>query len=372
MDTQILDTILLTISNACAGNGTIQGYATSLFGILITIDFVISILLNLLSFGGGQNFIGQVITKILSYGFWLWIIQSWGTLCNAVVNSLTEAGTSFGALEADVLKHPSTLIDIGIEKSFPLWDYITKQTTMTGIIGSLGIYLLAFLGAVGIFLGFAMIAFQVFITFIEFYIASALMLLFIPFATNKYTERFAQNCIGGVFSTGVKLMFMGAIISLSGPMMSAIQTNFDTAPTWENIAGVAIVPWAIAFLAWQAPSMAAGFMSGGPALSAATLASNSTMTAASAFSGAKAGASSVGSAASGTAGLAGAAVAGASSVNENTTPSKGALQGMGNFALQKTGLQNIQNRYKAGADAGTTGAFGNFNNTGKNSQGGNQ
>ena len=114
MDTKILDTILLTVSEACTGNGSIQGYATSLFGILIAIDFIVAILLNLLSFGGGQNFIGQVITKILTYGFWLWIIQSWGTLCNVVVNSLSIAGTSFGSLQADVLKHPSELIDLSL------------------------------------------------------------------------------------------------------------------------------------------------------------------------------------------------------------------------------------------------------------------
>lgn len=384
MDTQILDTILLTVSEACAGNGSIQGYATSLFGILIAIDFIVAILLNLLSFGGGQNFIGQVITKVLTYGFWLWIIQSWGSLCNVIIDSLSIAGTSFGSLPADVLKHPSDLIDMGIDKAGPLWDFIIAQTSWTSILGSLGIYLLAFLGVVGIFIGFALIAIQVFVTYVEFYIASALMLLFIPFATNKYTERFAQNCIGGVISSGVKLMFMGAIISLAGPMMESIELTTNAKPTWANVACVSIVPWAIAFLSWQAPSMAAGFMSGGPALSAGTLASNamgaaSVGTSSAGLAGKGVAAAATGGAVAGAAlakggsALAGAAAAGVQGRGENTTPLGGALKGMGNFAVNGAkamanvagaiagqGMSGLASSYNQGKKSGSQGVFGDF------------
>ena len=274
MDTAILDNMLNAVATACAGNGTIYGYAKSLFGLLIAIDFVTVVLMNLLSFGGGQSFISMTISKVMAYGFWLWIIQNWGSLCNAIVNSLTTAATSFGSFPADVLKHPSMLIDLGYDKAVPYFNYLTADTSWTNIVAKLGVYFLTFICACGLWLAFAMIAFQVFITYVEFYICSALMLLFLPFATNKYTERFAQNCIGGVFSHGVKLMFLGAIISLSGPMINALNTNFTGTPTWDHLFSSLLAPWAIAFLCWQAPSMAAGFMSGGPALSAATATSN--------------------------------------------------------------------------------------------------
>lgn len=39
-NTQILDTLLEAIINACTGNGSLEGYARSLFGYLIAIDFV--------------------------------------------------------------------------------------------------------------------------------------------------------------------------------------------------------------------------------------------------------------------------------------------------------------------------------------------
>lgn len=345
METAVLDDILQTVSTACAGNGSIQGYATSLFGYLIALDFVLAILLNLLSFGGGQNFIGQVISKCLGYGFWLWIIQNWGSICNSVINSLSIAGTSFGSIPANVLEHPSRLIDMGLEAAKPLWEFISAQTSMTGILGSLGIYLLALLGAIGIFLAFAAIGIQVFVTYIEFYIASALMLLFIPFATNKYTEKFAQSCLGGVIAQGVKLMFLGAIISLAGPMLNNLQVSFEGTPSWQHIGALSMAPWAIAFLSWQAPSMAAGFMSGGPSLSAGTL----TAGASAVSSSASGGLGRVAAAASGTAGMTGAAVARSKAAPGGRM--KGALQGMGNFAFSKS-----YNRGKEEAEKG--GIFG--------------
>lgn len=274
MDSSILDTMLNAVATACAGNGTIYGYAKSLFGYLIAIDFVTVVLMNLLSFGGGQSFISMTVSKVMAYGFWLWIIQNWGYFCNVVVHSLTTAATSFGSLPADVLKRPSQLIDIGFESAFPFFDYLTQDTSWTNIVAKFGIYFMTFICAWGLIIAFALIAFQVFVTYIEFYVCSALMLLFLPFATNKYTERFAQNCIGGVFSHGVKLMFLGAIISLSGPMIDSLNTNFTGTPTWDHLFSCLLAPWAICFLCWQAPSMAAGFMSGGPVLSAATMGSN--------------------------------------------------------------------------------------------------
>ena len=346
MDTAILDTMLNAVATACAGNGSIYGYAKSLFGLLIAIDFVTVVLMNLLSFGGGQSFISMTISKVMAYGFWLWIIENWGYMCNAVINSLTTAATSFSTLSPDVLKHPSMLIDVGFAKAVPYFEYLTADTSWTNIVAKLGVYFLTFICACGLWLAFAMIAFQVFITYIEFYICSALMLLFLPFATNKYTERFAQNCIGGVFSHGVKLMFLGAIISLSGPMIDSLNTNFTGTPTWDHLFSSLLAPWAIAFLCWQAPSMAAGFMSGGPALSAATATSNMMatggMAAAGMIAAAKGAVGATASAAKAGSTLAGAAMSGIiSGAGDGSVGS--AAGGVGTYAAGK--MKDAYNNY---------------------------
>lgn len=364
MDSSILDTMLNAVASACAGNGTIYGYAKSLFGYLIALDFVTVVLMNLLSFGGGQNFISLTITKIMAYGFWLWIIQSWGYLCNVVLNSLTTASTSFGTLPSDILMHPSLLIEVGYAKAVPYFNYLTADTSWTNIVAKLGVYILTLICACGLWLAFALIAFQVFITYIEFYVCSALMLLFLPFAVNKYTERFAQNCIGGVFSHGVKLMFLGAIISLSGPMIDSLNTNFIGTPTWDHLFSCLLAPWAICFLCWQAPSMAAGFMSGGPALSAAMTAQNVAGAVGAASSGLGVGmavgagvASATASAAKAGSQLVGAAVGGGQNVDPYTAPATGAAIGVAKLGFEKAkqAFSAIPDNYQKGYDTATGG-----------------
>ncbi|MBQ3541211.1 MAG: type IV secretion system protein [Phascolarctobacterium sp.] len=373
MDSSILDSMLNAVATACAGNGTIYGYAKSLFGYLIALDFVTVVLMNLLSFGGGQNFISLTITKIMAYGFWLWIIQSWGYLCNTVVNSLTISSTSFGSIPSDVLMHPSYIIDLGYDKAVPYFNYLTADTSWTNIVAKLGVYFLTFICACGLWLAFAIIAFQVFITYVEFYICSALMLLFLPFAVNKYTERFAQNCIGGVFSHGVKLMFLGAIISLSGPMLNTLNTNFVDVPTWDHLFSALLAPWAIAFLCWQAPSMAAGFMSGGPAISAAMTAQNISGAMSAAGSGLGVGmaigagvASATASAVRGGSQIAGAAVGGGKSVDENTMPITGAAVGVAKLGFDKAvqAFSSVQDNYQKGYDTAAGGKDNNSNSSG--------
>lgn len=373
MDSSILDSMLNAVATACAGNGTIYGYAKSLFGYLIALDFVTVVLMNLLSFGGGQNFISLTITKIMAYGFWLWIIQSWGYLCNTVVNSLTISSTSFGSIPSDVLMHPSYIIDLGYDKAVPYFNYLTADTSWTNIVAKLGVYALTFICACGLWLAFAIIAFQVFITYVEFYICSALMLLFLPFAVNKYTERFAQNCIGGVFSHGVKLMFLGAIISLSGPMLNTLNTQFTDVPTWDHLFSCLLAPWAIAFLCWQAPSMAAGFMSGGPAISAAMTAQNISGAMSAAGTGLAVGATMVGGAAAAAAGatkagsqVVGAAVGGGQNVDPYTAPATGAAVGVAKLGFEKAkqAFSSVQDSYKKGYDTAAGGKDNNSNSSG--------
>lgn len=277
IDSNILDTLLNAIATACIGNGSIEGYARSLFGYLIAIDFVLAILFNLLSFGH-QNFISQLISKILKYGFWIWLISNWGSIVNAFINSLNIAGMSLGSMGADMIKAPSSIIDLGFKLAEPFFTYLTSFTSWTNIVGSLAVYLLVALGGLGIVIGFTIIAFQVFITYVEFYISSALMLLFIPFGSNQFTSRFAESALGGVIAHGVKLMFLGAILSITAPVLNSINIEFASTPTWDGIFSATIAPWALAFLSWQAPAMAAGFMSGGPSLTASTMASNASAT----------------------------------------------------------------------------------------------
>lgn len=281
MDTGILDTMLATIAGYTTGSsGTITGYATSLYGILILLDFILAVLLNI----GEIDHIKQLVRKVLFYGFWIWIIREWGTLCDALLDSLMITGTAVGGVDASVLKTPSLLIDSGLEIAKPYMDYASEMSWLEITTSPLN-WLMAVIGYAGVVLAFGILALQIFITYVEFYIASALLLIFIPWGSFKYTSFVAEKAIGAVISYGTKLMMLGAVYGLSSGIINSMSINLVDEPEPGAVLASMLGPFALCLLCWQAPGMAAGLMTGAPTLSAGTAAG----TAVAGFAGAAAG-----------------------------------------------------------------------------------
>lgn len=377
----VLDNLLgIVASNASAAMSSISGMVQTTFFLLIAIDFVLAILLNL----GDTDHIKQLIGKIFRYGFFLWLIGNWGMLLNAVINSLGEAGASMGGYSPSALQHPSLILESGMAMAEPFFDYITSEqfTSMTGFFGSMGLWFLGLIGGFGIWLAFAILALQCFITYVEFYIASALVLVFIPWGVNKHTSFVAEKAIGAVISFGTKLMVLSAILGLSYPLMKSSMYQFNGNPTWDGILGALVGPWALTFLAWQAPSMAAGIMTGAPSLSAGTVAGAAMAGAAGGAAGATmlsgithATGAAAGAGLKGASSLAGAAVGGAqrAAATSDLGAAAGAMKGMGNFAGAKakgaynSATQGMRDSYGSAKEAG----FGSSSaSSGSSDQGG--
>lgn len=377
----VLDNLLgMVAANASAAMGSISGLVQTTFFLLIAIDFVLAVLLNL----GDTDHIKQLIGKIFRYGFFLWLIGNWGTLLDAVVDSLSTAGASMGGYSVAALQHPSQIINAGYQQAEPFYRYLTSEqfTSMTGFFGSIGLWLMACFGGFGIWLAFAILALQCFITYVEFYIASALVLVFIPWGVNKHTSFVAEKAIGAVISFGTKLMVLSAILGLSYPIVQASMYQFDGKPTWDGILGALVGPWAVTFLAWQAPSMAAGIMTGAPSLSAGTVAGAAMAGAAGGAAGAtmlsgitSATGAAAGAGLKGASSLAGAAVGGAqrAAATSDLGAAAGAMKGMGNFAGAKakgaynSATQGMRASYGSAKEAG----FGSSSaSSGSSDQGG--
>lgn len=354
MDTGILDTMLATIAGFTTGSsGTIIGYATSLYGILILLDFILAVLLNI----GETDHIKQLVRKVLFYGFWIWIIREWGTLCDALLDSLMITGTAVGGVDASVLKTPSKLIDVGLAIAKPYLEYASQMSWLEITTSPLN-WLMAIIGYAGVVLAFGILALQIFITYVEFYIASALLLIFIPWGSFKYTSFVAEKAIGAVISYGTKLMMLGAVYGLSAGIIDTMVISFEGEPEPGAVFASMLGPFALCLLCWQAPGMAAGLMTGAPTLSAGTAMG----TAVAGFAGASAGgaagagigsmAMSAGSgAAKAAAGLAGAATAGATAGGPGAGGAAGAVSGAAGFAA------SAFKSAAAGATQGVTGAF---------------
>ena len=94
-----------------------------------------------------------------------------------------------------------------------------------------------------------------------------------PFWANSHTRFLADKVVPVIMGAGIKLMVLAFILSIAVPYIEthvAINTALDlnSAESVERMGS----SMALAFLAWQAPSMAAGLMSGmGSTSSAASI-----------------------------------------------------------------------------------------------------
>ena len=103
--------------------------------------------------------------------------------------------------------------------------------------------------------------------------------ILLPFGINKHTKFIAERTLGGVINYGVKLMVLAFILSVTEPTLTG-SINFtltDGNVEWNEIFSVMVISWAIALLAWNAPGIAAGIVSGSPSLTAGTALQNTVM-----------------------------------------------------------------------------------------------
>lgn len=273
MDSSVLSEVLKNLQSLCGANGAIFGYAQDLLILLMTIDFVVVFIMQVFGFAN-SNYIPTVFSKLMKYGFWVWVVNNWDMLINALLSSLTTAGASFGSLDAGIVGRPSEIIDYGFQYARQYYEVINSTPFAIGTLGeSAFLWIMAIIAMIGVFAAFAYIALNAFITFIEFYIISALMLLFIPFAVNDKTSRFSENAIGFIIGTGVKLMMMGAILSLTMNQTEVLGKSglpSNGTITWESAFSAVVLAWVFAFLAVHVPELASGAMSGSPSLSGNT------------------------------------------------------------------------------------------------------
>jgi len=288
--------ILTTLLNAfiavfSAGPGHLAPAAARLLFLIAAIELTLAGLWWALK---GENVLVGLLQKTLLLGLFSFFVASWPTLINAVLDGFvwsgfTAAGSSPGA-GAALIKDPSSIITQAFISTQPIADEISALKWYD--IGSLFMYGWAYIFTI---LAFFMLAIQIFITYLEFYLVAALSLILVPFGVFKHTAFIAERAFGSVVSFGIKLMVLAFILAAAQPVLA--QITLPAEPTWQQAYMVLLASLAIAFLAWHAPGIAAGMISGGPSLTAGSAAG---FAASSAF-GALAGAAAVSSAARATA-----------------------------------------------------------------------
>jgi type IV secretion system protein TrbL len=266
-DTGILTTLLNAFLGVfAAGPGHLASTATRLLFLLAAIELTLAGLWWALK---GENIVVGLLQKTLLIGLFAFFVANWPTLINGVLDGFIWSGFmaagSSPAAGLTVVKDPSSIISQAFVVTQPI---ATKINALSWYdIGSLFMYGWAYILTI---LAFFMLAIQIFVTYLEFYLVAALSLVLVPFGVFKHTAFIAERAFGSVVSFGVKLMVLSFIIAATQPILASI--SLPAIPTWQQAYMVMLAGLAIAFLAWHAPGIAGGMISGGPTLTAGSAA----------------------------------------------------------------------------------------------------
>src|SRR5258708_35541594 len=120
-------------------------------------------------------------------------------------------------------------------------------------------------GYLAILACFLIMAINVFLAVLEYYVFAALAGIFLPFGLLAPTKFLAEKAIGAVVSASVKLMVLGLVTTIIDPVLSSIRFAGPEI-TFNELWSRFLTVCALMFLCWKAPSLAGSLLGGSPHL----------------------------------------------------------------------------------------------------------
>lgn len=221
---------------------------------------------------GGER-LSVALKHVLFLGFWGWFTRGFQGIAKWFVETLVTAGLMAGGKSGNftLLLDPSRIAGYGLTATENLVKAISDTAGITHIPETMT-YVLCYLA---IMAAFIIIAIQVFVTVLEYYLITAVAGILVPFGVLPQTRFLSEKAIGAVVSLGIKLMVLAFIMAVADPVLASLKfgsTDIKMNELWAMLLTCAT----IAFLAWHAPSVASGLLAGSPSLSASTAAQNVT------------------------------------------------------------------------------------------------
>lgn len=322
-DLNVIDQFLsVFIRYIDGGFGLVAGDVHHLASILIALDVTLAGLFWAL--GGEDDMIARLVRKTLYVGAFAFIINQFSTLSGIIFQSFARLGLTAGgsALSADDLLKPGHLAGVGFQAAWPLLDQASKMMGFTSFFDNfveIAVLVIAWLGVV---CAFFILAVQLFVTILEFKLASLGGFVLVPFALWNRTGFLAERVLGHVVASGIKVMMLGVIVGIgTGFFAQFVDALRGQEPDISEAATLVLASLSFLGLGIFGPSVASGLVSGGPQLGAGAAIGTA------ALAGAGLGAAAIGARALASGGLAAIRAASAMPLTSAMAPAGGAPAG---------------------------------------------
>lgn len=210
-----------------------------------------------------SDIVEAIFKKLMLFSFFLWLISNWLDFLTTLLNTMSQWGFAIGnpTFPTSLFLDPSQIAAMGIDVTEPLWTYLGSlswRNMLHGMsIGWTGIFII---------LSYFLIALQVFLTLVEFWIIAAASLILLPFGVFSPTSWIAEGVFKSLVGMCLKILILAMLISLGWETIATVSLN--SPPDFKSTMGALLASLTMAFLIWQAPNIVGGMVMGRPSLRA--------------------------------------------------------------------------------------------------------
>ncbi|UFS67707.1 P-type conjugative transfer protein TrbL [Paracoccus denitrificans] len=252
-----------------SGFGLLGGEVRFIATTLIVIDVTLAALF--WSWAADDDIIARLVKKTLFVGVFAYLISNWNNLAKIVFESfaglgLKASGTGFST--ADLMR-PGKVAQTGLDAARPLLESISDLMGWVAFFENfIQIACLLFAWAL-VILAFFILAIQLFVTLIEFKLATLAGFVLIPFGLFGKTAFMAEKVLGNIISSGIKVLVLAVIIGIGSTLFGEFTKGFGgTTPSIDDAMAVVLAALSLVALGIFGPGIANGLVSGGPQLGA--------------------------------------------------------------------------------------------------------
>ncbi|MEQ1612086.1 MAG: P-type conjugative transfer protein TrbL [Hyphomicrobiaceae bacterium] len=251
-----------------SGFGLLAGDVAFLTTILVTLDVVLAGLFWALN--GEDNVSAQLIKKVLYVGFFALLLNQFSTLSDVIFRSFAGLGLKASAtsLTAADLMRPGFVAETGFTASRPLLDKAGELIGFTTFFENFVTIVVLMVAWLIVLLAFFVLSVQLFITILEFKLTTLAGFILVPFALFGRTAFLAERVLGGVITSGLKLMVLAIVVGIGSTVFGTIVPAAGTAITLKHASSIILAAIAVFGLAVFVPAIAAGLVTGAPQLGA--------------------------------------------------------------------------------------------------------
>ena len=263
----LTSTLTTFVSAYTAAYDRVQPIAHKVLGSLALIE--IALVGMYLALDGGQQ-VSALFGKFLKIAVWTYITTNFHHLVQVFSQSLIGAGLIAAGRPGNfqVLLDPSKIAGMGTTATHGLVKALSN-------IGTFDFFDQIVFGLVyiAIVLTFLLIAVQIFLAVLEFYLISALAGVLIGFGVSPHFRFLSEKAIGAVVACSIKLMVLAFVMAMVQPTLESVRF-VGPEIKFNELWALLLTSGAIMLFAWTAPSLAASLLAGSPSLGAGGVAQN--------------------------------------------------------------------------------------------------